>query len=110
MGYAIDEWQVAWNAQRNVASSNKSSERQTNNAVEVGKSSGDWTNGYNNAQGCDGHTLDEKAAHMFIIFHTLVVRDGVDPLKAHREFLKIDEYRRRIDSEIEGADDGSADL
>jgi hypothetical protein len=102
MGYAIDEWQVAWNAQLKAAS--------PNSAVEVGKSTGDWTDGYNNAQGPEGRTLEEKVAHMFITFHTLVVRDGVDPLKAHREFLKIDEYRRRIDSEIEGADDGSADL
>ena len=102
MGYAIDEWQVAWNAQGKASS--------PSGAVEVGKSTGDWTDGYNNAQGPDGRTLDEKVAHLFIVFHTLVVRDGVDPLKAHREFLKIDEYRRRIDSEIDGADDGSADL
>ena len=102
MGYAIDEWQVAWNAQLKAAS--------PSSAVEVGKSTGDWTDGYNNAQGTEGRTLDGKVAHMFITFHTLVVRDGVDPLKAHSEFLKIDEYRRRIDSEIEGADDGSADL
>ena len=101
MGYAIDKWQVAWNAQPKTASPS---------AVEVGQSTGDWTDGYNNAQGTEGRTLEEKVAHMFITFHTLVVRDGVDPLKAHREFLKIDEYRRRIDSEIEGADDGSADL
>jgi len=102
MGYAIDEWQIAWNAQPKAASSGS--------AVEVGKSAGDWADGYNNAQGPEGRTLEEKVAHMFITFHMLVVRDGVDPLKAHREFLKIDEYRRRIDSEIEGADDGSADL
>jgi hypothetical protein len=101
MGYAIDEWQVAWNAQPKAASPS---------AVEVGQSIGGWTDGYNNAQGSEGRTLEEKVAHMFITFHTLVVRDGVDPLRAHREFLKIDEYRRRIDSEIEGADDGSADL
>src|SRR5262245_3854508 len=25
-------------------------------------------------------------------FHTLVVGDGIDPMVAHREFLKIDEY------------------
>jgi hypothetical protein len=102
MGYAIDEWQVAWNEQAKASSAGS--------AVEVGKSAGDWTDGYNNAQGPEGRTLEEKVAHLFITFHTLVVRDRVDPLKAHREFLKIDEYRRRIDSEIEGADDGSADL
>ena len=37
-------------------------------------------------------------------FHTLVVRDGIDPQAAHREFLKIDEYRRVISPDIEGAE------
>jgi hypothetical protein len=32
------------------------------------------------------------------------VRDGIDPMAAHREFLKIGEYRRRISAEIEGAE------
>jgi hypothetical protein len=41
---------------------------------------------------------------MFIDFHTLVVGDGIDPLAAHAEFLKIDEYRRRISPDIDGAD------
>ncbi len=42
---------------------------------------------------------------MFIDFHTLIVRDGIDPQAAHREFLKIDEYRRRISPDIDGAAD-----
>ncbi len=41
---------------------------------------------------------------MFITFHTLVVRDRIDSLAAHAEFLKIDEYRRRISHDISGAD------
>jgi hypothetical protein len=41
---------------------------------------------------------------MFIAFHTMVVRDGIDPQAAHDEFLKISEYRRRIAPDIEGAD------
>ncbi len=39
---------------------------------------------------------DRKVMMMFIDFHTLIVCDGIDPQAAHREFLKIDEYRRRI--------------
>ncbi len=41
--------------------------------------------------------------HLFIDFHTMVVRDGIDPLAAHQEFLKIDEYRERISPDIPGA-------
>ena len=40
---------------------------------------------------------------MFIDFHTLVVGDGMDPQAVHRQFLKIDEYRRRISPDIKGA-------
>src|SRR5436190_1429250 len=45
----------------------------------------------------------QKIALMFIDFHTCVVRDGIDPHAAHREFLKITEYRRRISPDIPGA-------
>ncbi len=48
-------------------------------------------------------TLDQKVAQLFSDFHTMVVRDGIDPQAAHREFLKVDEYRRRIAPDIEGA-------
>ena len=43
--------------------------------------------------------LSEKVMMMFIDFHMIVFRDGIDPQKAHKEFLKIDEYRRRISPE-----------
>lgn len=45
----------------------------------------------------------EQIAQLFIDFHTMVVRDGIDPQVAHREFLKIDEYRERISPDIPGA-------
>ncbi len=48
---------------------------------------------------------DRKVMMMFIDFHTLIVRDGIDPQAAHREFLKIDEYRRHISPDIDGAAD-----
>jgi hypothetical protein len=49
-------------------------------------------------------THEAKVMLMFIDFHTCVVRDGIDPRLAHREFLKVGEYRRRISSDIDGAD------
>ena len=45
---------------------------------------------------------------LFIEFHTIVVRDRIPVDAAHREFLKIDEYRRRIAPDIPGADGGGA--
>jgi hypothetical protein len=33
---------------------------------------------------------------VFILFNTLVVRDGIDPEAAHRAFLDIDEYRQYV--------------
>jgi hypothetical protein len=40
-------------------------------------------------------------ANVFIDFNTLVVRDGIDPQLAHKQFLLIDEYRERVSPEIE---------
>jgi hypothetical protein len=41
---------------------------------------------------------------LFIDFHTLTVRDGIDPKAAHEAFLAIDEYRQRISHDILGAE------
>jgi hypothetical protein len=43
-------------------------------------------------------------AMTFIHFHTMVVRDGIDPQVAHKELLKIDEYRKATSPEIDGAE------
>lgn len=51
----------------------------------------------------------EAVARVFIEFNTLVVRDGIDPQVAHREFLKIDEYAEHISPDIEGARDPDDD-
>ncbi len=48
------------------------------------------------------HELEKM---MFIDFHTLVVKDGFDPKILHQEFLKIDEYRKLISLEIDGAEE-----
>ena len=51
-------------------------------------------------QTCDD---EERVLRLFLLFHTLVVRDWVDPKRAHDAFLRIDEYRERISPDIEGA-------
>jgi hypothetical protein len=40
---------------------------------------------------------------MFVAFHAMVVRDGIDPQVAHTAFLEIDEYRAIVDG-IGGAE------
>jgi hypothetical protein len=49
-------------------------------------------------------TETHRALQMFLDFHAMVVRDGVDPKVLHSEMLKIDEYRRYIANDIDGAD------
>lgn len=46
---------------------------------------------------------DQRLAKLFIDFHDIVVRDGIDPQAAHKAFLKIEEYRRHIAPDISGA-------
>ena len=38
----------------------------------------------------------ERSAMLFVDFNALVIGHGLDPMTVHREFLKIDEYRRMI--------------
>lgn len=52
-----------------------------------------------------GMSYEKQIMMMFIDFHTLVVCDGIDPQAAHRQFLNIKEYRRRIARAIDGAED-----
>lgn len=58
---------------------------------------------------CDFHTPKQRAARLAIMmtdFHTLVVRDGLDPHVVHREFCKIREFRELISPDCPGADRG----
>ena len=95
--YTIDSWMVAWTP----------GEPET---VEVGPWPDEtgWSDPYSFTTGCcelvrHKWNEDRKVMMMFIDFHTLIVRDGIDPQAAHRKFLKIDEYRRRISPDIDGA-------
>ncbi|MBK9082570.1 MAG: hypothetical protein IPL88_11095 [Rhizobiales bacterium] len=67
-----------------------------------------WSDQFQSSQGA--LNLDDRALmgvdlkfRILADFHTMVVRDGVDPTAAHREFLRIDEYRELISPDIEGA-------
>ncbi len=67
-----------------------------------------WSDDYELTGGaCYRHwhemTPEVQALSLFIEFHTMVVRDRVDPQKAHAAFLKIYEYRRLIAPDILGA-------
>ena len=69
----------------------------------------DWTAPYASTGGAaykERRTLpdDTSALMAFVDFHTVVVRDGIDPQVAHQAFLAIDEYRERISPDITGAE------
>jgi hypothetical protein len=90
-------------------------DRPTSGQVKVGpllrrESEPDWTAPYAMSGGA-AYTVRrdmpewQQIAMVFIEFHTLVVRDGIDPKVAHEAFLAIDEYRQRISPDIAGAED-----
>jgi hypothetical protein len=49
----------------------------------------------------------EAVGALMLDFHTMVVRDGIDPLVAHDAFLGIDEYQSAISPDIPGAEQGN---
>ena len=59
---------------------------------------------YSDVQGLTGMEARHRVMSDFI---GLVVRDGVDIHAAHSQFLKIDEYRRAIPIDIDGAESPS---
>ena len=94
--YTIDNWMVAWTPGEPEA-------------VEVGPwpDLTGWSCRLDFTTGCcelarHEWPEDRKVMKMFIDFHTLIVCDGINPQAAHLEFLKIDEYRRRISPDIDG--------
>lgn len=74
-----------------------------------GKDAADWSDPYGMTGGAayvavrkmEGY---QSKAKLFIDFHTVVVRDGVDAQEAHKAFLVVDEYRSAISPDIDGAD------
>lgn len=49
-------------------------------------------------------TPDQQIAALFARFLTATLSAGIDVQAAHRAFLEIDEYRRSISPDIEGAE------
>jgi hypothetical protein len=113
MRYTIDNWAVAWNSKRSLPgmAELRASGAKGDGAVEVGEhpDTTGWTDPYDQTITCcefgrGGLELSSKIAALFIDFHALVVRDGIDPLALHREFLKIEEYRYHIHPDIDRVD------
>jgi hypothetical protein len=80
--------------------------------VEIGPWPDPYRNGWSDRyQMTDGACLFrgrremEWVARVFIIFNTLVVRDGLDPLVVHRAFLNLKEYRERVSPDSPGLED-----
>lgn len=74
----------------------------------VGKYEPDWTAPYAYTGGAayiDVRNMsgNESLAKIFIDFHSMIVRDGIDPQVAHKAFLNIDEYAKHISPDIEGS-------
>lgn len=45
-------------------------------------------------------SAEAQIAQVFVHFHTMVVRDGVDPKVAHDALIKIDEFREAVSPDI----------
>jgi hypothetical protein len=68
-----------------------------------------WSDAYSSWLGAGNHNFSElsdagRLTQMFLDFHKIVVGDRVNPQVAHKAFLEIDEYRRAIAPDIEGAE------
>ena len=82
-----------------------------NGGVAVGPcDSSGWDRPYRMTGG-GSYTITKKwsaircAAQVMCDYNTLTVGHGIDPAEAHREFLKIDEYRFPIPCGLPGAED-----
>lgn len=68
----------------------------------------DWTTSYAYTGGAAyvvvrGLSGDMARLRVMSTFIGIIVRDGVSPAAAHREFIKIEEYRASIPEDMEGA-------
>ena len=117
MGLTIDNWMVAWNPTHTTPELEKLRDPKSPGpgAVKVGKwpDGSGWSDDYDSTAGCcwtetASFDVHGKVMMMFIDFHTLIVRDGIDPQELHKQFLKIDEYCYRIPFDMEGSRDRNA--
>jgi hypothetical protein len=80
----------------------------TRGHVKVDRVGGQWHRPYAFTGGAEYSYVEEARgmealASLFIEFHDMVVRDGINPQVAHEAFLAIDEYRESIAPSIPGA-------
>jgi hypothetical protein len=104
----IDDYYVYWTPASGVEGTPPGEILVTQRGDESRWKNGNWSDCYAYVSGTcytarHAMSLEGKVLMMFIDFHTCVTRDGIDPQRAHREFLKIDEYRCRISPELAGA-------
>jgi hypothetical protein len=75
----------------------------------------DWTDEFDHVSGAAdverrGWRGVGSVLRLMLDFHTLVTRDGVGPMAAHREFLKIDEYASHVAPDLPGVEERLRDL
>ncbi len=93
-------------------------ESKTAGQIKVGEllrdGQADWTKPYAMTGGAAyAEVRDLKGAdataRVFIDYHHIVVRDGLDPRVAHDAFITIDEFAEALAEDIPGARDSSSD-
>jgi hypothetical protein len=101
MHEALIAWTPTW-------SSNDKTKGQVKVGPLVAEGEADWTDPF----ACTGGAAwipsralrgDESLINALLHFHSLVVRDGIDPQVAHQAFLAVDEYAEAIGEDIGGA-------
>lgn len=109
--FNIDNWMAAWTPHGTGWTRVGETRGTKAGSIEIGPwpDTTGWSDRYAFTTGCcyiDRHkrSLEHKVMMAFIDFHTMVIRDGIDPQDAHQQFLKIDEYRNHISPDIAGAD------
>ena len=99
-------------ADARIAWSPRSSSKPTAGHVMIGLRSDDYIYGWSRRFDHWSELAEDRATRtggwmniglMFVRFHELIVRDGIDPQEAHAAFLLVDEYRQRIAEDIHGA-------
>ena len=94
MSYQLDNWMVGWTPKDWPADLGVGGEVK----VSLHPDLSGWSDRYAYTAGnCwlaqRKWPRDKQVVQMLLEFNHMVVRDEIDPLKAHREFLKIDAYR-----------------
>ena len=101
--YAVIAWSPVWEETR-------AGDIDVGPAKGSGRTSGGWAHGLTMTMGAvwvDWKKLSPKdrLLRLMLEFNAVVVRDGIDPQRAHKAFLQIDEYAEHISRDMPGARD-----